>query len=245
MPDTFLLHAQRSGPSARMLAERLEIPCGTSVPERRLDFLIRWGSANRIPFRPTIRTFNFRNAVALNSDKLRAMRTIAHYNVPVPDHSANFDTIGIPALGRDTSHRGGTDIVEYFRPGDFNERGPAAFYVRYIPKRAEFRIHVAFGRIIKISQKIRTEDDGNHYVAWNYNNGYTFRDPEVRDGRFAFAISAVEALGLDFGAVDCIIGTDERLYILEVNTAPGLIDTTADAYADAIRENIARFTVGE
>ena len=46
---------------------------------------------------------------------------------------------------------------------------------------------------------------------------------------------AVEALGLDFGAVD-IMYHENTFYVLEVNTAPGLTRTrTLEAYANEIR----------
>jgi glutathione synthase/RimK-type ligase-like ATP-grasp enzyme len=49
------------------------------------------------------------------------------------------------------------------------------------------------------------------------------------------ACKAVNLLGLDFGAVD--IGhrlIDNKFFVFEVNTAPGLEGTTLDKYAKAI-----------
>ena len=46
---------------------------------------------------------------------------------------------------------------------------------------------------------------------------------------------AIKVLGLDFGAVDIIYNKQEdKWYVLEVNTAPGIYGTTLDKYVNAI-----------
>lgn len=47
------------------------------------------------------------------------------------------------------------------------------------------------------------------------------------------AISAVKALGLTFGAVDCCIDTNGNPFIFEVNSGPGLEATSLDKYVEA------------
>jgi glutathione synthase/RimK-type ligase-like ATP-grasp enzyme len=50
-------------------------------------------------------------------------------------------------------------------------------------------------------------------------------------------LAAVSALGLDFGAVDIIWNErEDKCYVLEVNTAPGLQGSTLENYANAIME---------
>jgi D-alanine-D-alanine ligase-like ATP-grasp enzyme len=51
-------------------------------------------------------------------------------------------------------------------------------------------------------------------------------------------VAAVAAVGLDFGAVDIIWNqTQDRCYVLEINTAPGLCNTTCQKYAEAFTAN--------
>ena len=75
----------------------------------------------------------------------------------------------------------------------------------------------------------------------NYANGWVYCREDIiepEDLR-AQAVLAVHTLGLDFGAVDCIFNEKEqKTYILECNTAPGLAGSTIDSYRDAILKHI-------
>ena len=51
------------------------------------------------------------------------------------------------------------------------------------------------------------------------------------------AVAAVVALGLDFGAVDVVYNVKEqKAYVLEVNSAPGLSGTTLDKYVEVFKD---------
>jgi len=52
------------------------------------------------------------------------------------------------------------------------------------------------------------------------------------------AIKSVEAVGLDFGAVDCAINVSDHPFIIEINTGPGLQGTSLNKYIAAFREKI-------
>jgi len=52
------------------------------------------------------------------------------------------------------------------------------------------------------------------------------------------AIDAVNALGLDFAAVDCCTDINGNVYIIELNTGPGLKGTPFDAYIAAFKNTI-------
>lgn len=52
------------------------------------------------------------------------------------------------------------------------------------------------------------------------------------------AIGAVKALGLEFGAVDCCIDLDSSVWIIEVNTGPGLEGSSLDAYVSKFTKMI-------
>lgn len=116
----------------------------------------------------------------------------------------------------------------------------APLYTQYIRKENEYRAHVFRGNIIFSQRKARKMDVPNEDVNWKVRNlagGFIFANkdvvlPEVAKQQ---AIIAVESLGLDFGAVDLVHGKDNRWYVLEVNTAPGLEGTTLEKYVEAFR----------
>ena len=56
----------------------------------------------------------------------------------------------------------------------------------------------------------------------------------MSDGIIEQSIAAVQHVGLDFGAVDIIYNQrEDSSYVLEINTAPGLMGTTGERYAEA------------
>ena len=114
-------------------------------------------------------------------------------------------------------------------------------YVKYIKKAEEYRVHVFRGEAIDVQQKKRKTDTPDENVNWqvrNHENGFVFcrNDVTLPDGAIDLSIRAVEALHLDFGAVDLIYNRKaDKYFVLEVNTAPGLEGTTLENYANAIR----------
>ena len=70
----------------------------------------------------------------------------------------------------------------------------------------------------------------NIHTGWVYCRDNYIPDPTS----IQLAIDAVQAVGLDFGAVDLIYNQHyNQFYILEVNTAPGLEGTTLINYVNA------------
>jgi glutathione synthase/RimK-type ligase-like ATP-grasp enzyme len=90
------------------------------------------------------------------------------------------------------------------------------------------------GRIIKTSQKVLTRPEDTVQWIRNHQHGYTFRQLRTPPGHAAevAAIGAVAALGLVFGAVDILVADDGRVYVLEVNTGPGLVPHGLRVYAE-------------
>jgi len=78
----------------------------------------------------------------------------------------------------------------------------------------------------------------NHNNGWAFvENSVSFPSAESKEEVCREAIAAVDCCGLDFGAVDVVLGKeDEKAYVLEVNTAPGLESTALiEAYKRAFR----------
>lgn len=134
----------------------------------------------------------------------------------------------------------GIEIVE---PGMYMPEN-APLYTAYVPKRHEYRVHVFRGEVIDVQRKARRRDVADEDVNWkvrNNANGFVFARNgdalgDVPDNVLRQATLAVTSLGLDFGAADVIFNEHQSLaYVLEVNTAPGLVGTTLDNYSQAFR----------
>lgn len=237
--SAFLLYHPKSRPTGRQLRDALGIPGGMRV-RGNPEAIIRWGSQRE----PEKGGVNSPVALALASDKLRALSALRAAGVLVPDYWTNTSLQERPAsgivLGRSRKGYGGTDIVAYGP----DEVYPATheWYSAYIPNTREYRIHVFADAVIRIQGKYLDfpEQHTNPYIK-NYAQGFRFRTPDKRlnSDRTEAAVAAVAALGLVFGAVDLLIGEDRRAYVLEVNTAPKLAPLTCSQYTAAIRDYLA------
>ena len=58
------------------------------------------------------------------------------------------------------------------------------------------------------------------------------------------AIKAVSVAGLDFGAVDCCIDQNSHPYIIEINSGPGLQETTLEKYVTTLQAKINEIVDG-
>lgn len=208
--------------------------------------VINWGLSTKPAWYTepcAARIINPFEKVAVAANKLSTFNALKEAgNVPIPEYTIDravaLDWVsnGILAVGRTKLNgHSGAGIILAAREEDVPENCP--LYVKYIKKKAEFRVHVAFGKVIDVQQKRKRSDyDGdvdyairNHHTGWVYCRENVELNDRLRDA----AINAVTAVGLDFGAVDIIYNEyRDAYYVLEVNTAPGLEGTSVEKYAN-------------
>lgn len=222
--------------------------------------IIRWGSQQELPSgcRP-LRTLNSVAALSTSSNKLLTLEKLRDSGVStcpfsVPSRSAASETgfshsLTLPLselerlrehsgviLGRSLHGTKGRDI-RVFHEGEIP--WGCEFYSAYIPNTREYRVHIFQGEVIRVQGKYLDfpEQHTNPYIK-NHGQGFRFRTPEynLNQDRLDAAVRAVEALGLDFGAVDLLKGEDGQTYVLEVNTAPACSPLTARAYIGRFAE---------
>lgn len=234
----FFLYHRTTRPTGRAIAQALGMSAGVEPPlySSRIDTLIRWGS--RVDARAA-RIINKSNAIAAASDKLLSLRVLEEAGILVPRWSEDPTQLQGPILGRRTQHTRGTDIVLCLQRSDW-EKNPRDYYTEYIPTVREFRIHVAFGEVIRVQGKYLDFPEQAKPWMRNYGTGYRYRTPRLnlKPDRTDTAVRAVTSLGLDFGAVDMLIGDDDAAYVLEVNTAPACSPMTAEAYVNAFSREL-------
>ena len=222
-------------------ANLLKIALGTKfkkwhTPVKRN--ILNWGCSHGPPLRGH-KIYNSYAAVAIACNKLNTFEVLKG-QILIPNYTIDIEqakTFG-RTLCRNLYGSGGKGIILAHTSEELVKK---PIYVQYIKKIKEYRVHV-FYKTIDIEEKKRRynkPDNFNKYIR-SYNNGWVFCreniNPPIEIG--CLAEQTIKLIGLDFGAVDIILGYDGELYVLEVNTAPGLQGTTLDKYVIAIREVI-------
>lgn len=251
--------------SAKKLAEALKPdtnkrvlilrPGNIKYKQRKEDLNINWGCGNNLLPMPIL---NRPSAVRDAINKLETFKLLQDkVNIPEwttdPAIANNWNT---SFIGRQTlTGFGGKGILFfdpkypfaegglYPAPENIENRDACPLYVQYKKKKKEFRVHVFGNEVIDVTQKKkRTDFDGEiNTKIRNYGNGWVYcrEGIEIPDDLFDQAKKAIEAVGLDFGAVDIIWNEKEnKSYVLEINTAPGLEGTTIESYKNAILNEI-------
>lgn len=135
----------------------------------------------------------------------------------------------------------GKGIVIFEKPdeGDGYAIEHCPVYTKYKKKKREFRVHIYKDTVVAVTEKRRRAgfDGQRDTKIRNLANGYVFcqtvnNEPE---GLRALALAASKVTQSDFKGVD--IGFNEKnndLFIIEVNSAPGIQGSNINAYLSKI-----------
>lgn len=246
----FILYSAITRGTGNSLAQKLGIEGGEAAPNGPIDLLIRWGSSASVPNIPR-KVLNKKEAVALASDKFESLLKLKAANVPVPKmlvltelqqftlQEVSARGLKQPILARESKHTQGKDILLCLQNKDLRRavRWGKNFLIEYIPTDREYRVHVFGNEIIRTSQKVLMSRHNYLPYMRNDDHNHTYRNPRIAltDHHKEVAINSVKALGLDFGAVDMVIGDDGNPFVLEVNTGPSLIENGIDIYEQKFR----------
>ncbi len=244
----YLLYSTKTQKTGRILRRVLGIEGGIAAPTHVHDVLIRWGSSAPVRYTPELE-INSRVAVEAATDKVGSLQILKRKAISVPElflFNEGMKNLSkhFPLLARNRIHQQGTDILLCMQMEDVKRAMNLGreYGVKYVPTKREYRVHIFKGKSIKASEKIWTDQNRQTYKPWirNHRNGYTFRQPitKLDDLSRATAKKAVKALGLDFGAVDLIISDNDKVFVLEVNTGPGLIKSGVKKYTTHLAKTL-------
>jgi glutathione synthase/RimK-type ligase-like ATP-grasp enzyme len=206
--------------------------------------IINWGCSSILRCSKTLHGIaNCPTAVAVAANKLEAFKALSGHS-PIPEFTESLAEAsrwlaeGVTVVERHKLNGHSGDGIRIVSEGELQE---APLYVKYIKKAAEYRVHVAFGKAIHVQKKVvRKGEEPKDWQVRNLGNGFVFQSEgvEIEEAGKEAAITAVKALGLDFGAVDLIYNKKfNSFYVLEINTAPGLgNESTLNAYVNAFKE---------
>lgn len=234
----YVLFSRPSSGTGRLI--RAELGCHGGLPnhyarQRTSIRVVRWGCSMG---EDAAITLNKKEAVALAANKLQSLRAMkeAGVNVPRFDITPTVFDEGSTIFGRRTSGYGGRDIEVL--DGPHTRAIYSDFFTEYVPCVREMRLHIFKGELIGAQNKrYEGESEEPAIRIRNHDAGYVFVplvDSRPHDSRISTAVSAVSALGLDFGAVDLGITEDGKEVVFEVNSAPGLSERFLDIYVEAL-----------
>lgn len=227
----------------------------TKYQPRWTDYVINWGCSKEWPWI----NLNSKVGHATCVNKLKFFQVIDEHNkqeytnsINIPEWTtdtqvaSNWDTMYLARTKLDGHSGDGIIICE---PND--EVMPnAPLYVKYKKKRHEYRVHFfkskASGevKVIDVTQKKKRKGAENlDTKIRNHQNGWIYAREDITepDDLRAQALLTASVVDLDFGAVDLIWNEHEnKCYVLEVNTAPGLTGTTLNMYTQAIVQDILK-----
>lgn len=221
------------------------LPDGKYKPKMS-DLIINWGcSTDPKWYDEDLNTINRPCYVSRAVNKRKTFFTLkAQGDINIPDFAIESYKVkkwleeGKIVVGRELINSySGKGILLMSKIEDYK---PCNLYTLYKPKKKEFRIHVFNGKVIDAQEKRKKKGfEGTNSKIRTHNNGWVFcrQNVVLPDDAEEQAINAAQALGLVFGGIDLIWNEwENKSYILEVNSAPGIEGTTVTKYVNAIYE---------
>lgn len=248
--EIFVYPYKMGSEAASLLADALDVykvyPDRKYKPEEN-HVVVNWGNGNRPNWYPSKVPFVFLNPPekVMNAiNKVVSFRKFLKSKVRAPMFTADGDTAlqwvrngTWVVCRRELEGKDGAGLVLAKTEEQLRE---SKLYTQYVPIQSEYRAYIFKGKMIDILDKrrssiakadpdIRTESNG-----WVFCKNPSFIPKDIE----AQAAMAVAALDLDFGGVDVIFGKDDKSYVLEVNTAPGIGGDSVIKFRDAIQDYV-------
>jgi glutathione synthase/RimK-type ligase-like ATP-grasp enzyme len=200
--------------------------------------LFNWGSLRK-DFNSNI-LLNKEDGVRVSRNKVRTLEVLRDKGIRVPRFTKNFEeakNFKFPVYCRKNYLNGGVGI---FVAETKEQLIHSDFYTESINVEAEYRVHVFKDKILCWAKKIPKDQYSSRYIR-NHSKGYKFSlmdNSRIFTKLEEYAIKSINAVGLDYGCIDCVLSTDHKFYVLETNSAVGLEGTTLDMYARAFHEYV-------
>ena len=221
--------------------------------------VINWGATKLSGRAHECKVINHPEDVLTCSNKLRFFQTVREARtVPWTDQAsvvAEWLEDGATVVARTSLTGSNAEGLVMFDATQSFVKAP--LYTKYIKKKDEYRIHIIDGKIVDEQRKairMRSRRDqyggvGNgsyqdvEYLSnvdrriRNLANGFVFvkNDISPPEDVHVQALAVFKNIPLHFGAVDVLWNEkQQKAYVLEVNTAPGIEGSTITNYASAL-----------
>ena len=235
--------------SAKLLAERLGAKRirlqNSEYVHKEGNLVINWGNSN-CPH-PCL---NSPSTLRETVDKLSCFRLLTrlgldHYLPRYWTNPSDIPSGAFPVYCRTTTT--GCDGAGIVVAEGRDSLVPASLYTARIPTGTEYRVTYFKGYgVTDIQTKLpRAGVEPDPYIK-TYDNGWGFQRKPVVDITRDILTNAVEevieATGLDFAGFDIVVTTDNRVYLLEINSAMGLEGDALEKFAQAVEWYVQKTT---
>jgi len=153
-----------------------------------------------------------------------------------------------PALARQISGHGGLDIVPVFQREEVPWRVKAgwSWFSSVVPVLTEYRVWIYRGTCLDVYEKVMNRPEDYKYVGRNFRNGFDFQlvtdyDSTPVMASISEAIKCVRSLSFDFGAVDLLVTPAHVAFVLECNTAPGVVKSGAQVTLGKLADHMVEW----
>lgn len=211
---------------------------GSKYRKKPGQVLINWGSS--VPLDGC--DLNKPENVGIAVSKMNTFRVLQAADVPIPKWTQDKTKIinwNTKVVGRDFDTGRSGKGIKIYKIGE--NVGEHLFYSSYFKKKREFRIHIFNNKVIFEQEKLRQKGAENvdkyirsHNHGWCFAFNHLAADPVPECVQIA-SLSAIDSLGLNFGGVDVGWNPDDGACVFEVNTAPGLENSSLKAYIDEFK----------
>jgi hypothetical protein len=198
----------------------------------------------------TLRTMPRKKQLAygMGTDKLTQYRWFEQQGLSALEYTTDWAVVqnwlgdGFTVFGRKYLNASCGKGIVVLEPGT-PYVGGLPVYTKYKKKKREFRVHVFKGQVVCVVEKQRKRDwkGERDTKVRNLANGYVFVQQilNLPTGLQALAMKAASVVQSDFAGVD--IGYNEKnndLFVIEVNSAPGIVGSNVAAYCNKIMEYV-------
>ncbi|KKL94075.1 hypothetical protein LCGC14_1868310 [marine sediment metagenome] len=246
----YLLASKAGILTGRQIARALKIRFHINADKIKQgsEVLIRYGNAQQSNRIGKDTSTNSRDSILKMSAKHRLWEYLQDSEILSPRYYRLHeipDDLEFPCLVRSRMHRAGKDIQVCDAPYEIPRN--AEYVVPYYPTIREYRVHVAFGNIVKIMRKYPINDNAHDKIrtsafGWQYKRS-SLDDVMCSKSMVETAMKTAEVLGSDFCGIDMAWSSKEhglnKWIVWEVNSAPSLNGPSLKLYVDLFKSQFA------
>lgn len=179
---------------------------------------------------------------ACRSDKITRMQRMqaAGVNLVPWAVGSNAHNLRLPLYARKARGMGAKDLMPVFNSAEIDWRIHAGYdwFSSVVPILTEIRVWVWRGEPLDTYEKVMERPDEFTVMGRNHGAGFAYRHVSDIPIVTQQAIMASDAVGFDFGAVDLIIDPDNRPWVLEINSCPGVLRSKTEATLAKLADKI-------